>query len=473
VTHSALGSRLGGADQEERLARAAAGGNARAFATLYRRYEERAFSLGFRLTGSAGLAAEATRDAFADALDAMSHLEGGGARFGSCLLIAVRNRSVELMAGEPDPEDEPEPADAFAAAQAGTRHAVLNLDGSIREVLALGSLAGLRHGGIATVMDVDVDAVPELSAAARLALHDELWGPDADLAAASEECAWALPLMALRDDGQLDDQEDRAWLVEHLAHCGGCRLRLDAMEQAQATYDRWELPVPPQHLFAEASAATGRFTEEDGKRGRRGALTPAVATAGAAAASTLATAGGAAASTLSSARAGASRIGSSAWGRRPWSDRVVTAGLVLVMLLGLSATLAGATLVIRGSDRSEPATPANDEVGTPTKRAPRVVVPPKSEAVTKPRKRKKARAKSQRAVVVRPPAEPEATPKREVRAEPQGEVPTAEAVPLPKTTPTTPEPEPEPAPTTPPARTTPEAPTPQPAPGTPAPPPAQ
>jgi RNA polymerase sigma-70 factor (ECF subfamily) len=465
VTHSALRSRLGGADQEERLARAAAAGNVRAFATLYRRYEERVLRLAFRLTGSAELAAIATRDAFADALDAMPHLEGRDARFDSCLLIAARNRSVELTAEDWQPGDEPEPSEEYEAEQHDTRQAVLSLHDSHREVLALESLTGLTHGGIATIMDVHVDTVPELAAAARLELHDALWGPDPDVPAPAEECAGALTLMALRDDGQLDDEEDRAWLVEHLAHCGECRLRLDAMEQAQVTYDRWELPTPPAGLFGEARAATGRFTENDGEPRKW----TAVESAGAAAASTLATASGAAASTLSSARAGASRIRSSAWAPRPRSERLVTAGLVLVILLGLSATLAGATLVLGGSDDSDPVSPSGEEARTPTTRAPRVVVPPKSDAAAKPsRKRKQARARPQqrRVVVVKPPVEPTTTTRREVEQAPRRAVPRAEAVPLPKPTPTTPQPPPAAQP----SPTTPQVPPPQPAP---APPPAQ
>ena len=46
------------------MARAAAAGDGAAFAALYERYEQRAFNLAYRITGSEADAADATQQAF-------------------------------------------------------------------------------------------------------------------------------------------------------------------------------------------------------------------------------------------------------------------------------------------------------------------------------------------------------------------------------------------------------------------------
>src|SRR5215204_6459456 len=49
--------------EEARLARAAAAGDGGAFATLYERYEQRAFNLAYRMVGSEADAADAVKEA--------------------------------------------------------------------------------------------------------------------------------------------------------------------------------------------------------------------------------------------------------------------------------------------------------------------------------------------------------------------------------------------------------------------------
>ncbi len=86
------------AREEERLARAAAAGDGHAFATLYERYEARAYNLAVRVTGSADDAADATQDAF---VKVMRRLPAIGDReqlnFGSYLFTATRNACYDLM----------------------------------------------------------------------------------------------------------------------------------------------------------------------------------------------------------------------------------------------------------------------------------------------------------------------------------------------------------------------------------------
>src|SRR5687768_12266423 len=127
----------GGADHEARLARAAAAGNGRAFATLYDRYERRTYNLALRVTGSEEAAAEVTREAFLDALRALSHVKEGEP-FRSCLLTAARNAAAERAESGAPPAPQAEPAeddddDDFEAWQERLREAALRLPPRERE----------------------------------------------------------------------------------------------------------------------------------------------------------------------------------------------------------------------------------------------------------------------------------------------------------------------------------------------------
>jgi hypothetical protein len=85
------------AAEEERLARAAAAGDGDAFATLYERYERRAYNLAYRLTASEDDAADAVQDAFVNVLRRLPKLEGRELAFGSYLFTATRNAGYDLM----------------------------------------------------------------------------------------------------------------------------------------------------------------------------------------------------------------------------------------------------------------------------------------------------------------------------------------------------------------------------------------
>ena len=271
MAHAALRSGPGGADHEARLARAAAAGNGRAFARLYERYEERVFNLALRITGSADMAARATREAFLDALRALPHTKGAEP-VGSCLMRATRNAAHEQ--GEPgdrtstvDEQQAGEVRDAdpdLEEWQAQVRAASMELPVHERELLALEALDDLSYAAIGGIVDSDGDAVPERLAHSRLHLHDELFGTElAPAGAGPEDCDGALALMVMRDDGQLRDEEDLGWLIDHLAHCALCRRRLDAMEEASSAYREWEPAAAPAALAPETMAAAGQVAGAD------------------------------------------------------------------------------------------------------------------------------------------------------------------------------------------------------------------
>ena len=444
MTQAALRLRSGGADHEAKLARAAATGDGRAFATLYDRYEQRVFNLAFLITGSPEHAARATREAFLDVLHALPRLNGGEPRFGSCLLTATRNACHEPIEQRSDGGDVPDPPaggaeagtpqerdrdPAYDAEQDQIREASLRLSPPEREALALGRLGELSYGEIAEIMDMLTGSVPALIAGSRIGLHDDLFGTSlASATSSSEECEQALPLIAMRDDGQLSDEDESQWLLDHLAHCGGCRARLDAMQRAGAAYDRWEPVAAPPALFGETVAAA-------------------------------APAGSAAIDELGAQRS----AGPARWG---------TTGLVCLMLLGLAGIWAGTALVLRSNDRSprtvSSAADANRlSEGAPARvqrpeRRPRVGMTPKAKKVGGAPQDVRIVPQSVVVIGTRPVAErPKATPdkRRRRKGQRRRRTPQAEAVPLKKPTPSPPASQP--APTQPPAGT---APQPQPAP---------
>ena len=460
---------------EARLAHAAAAGDLRAFAALYERHEQAAFSLAFRLTGSRGHASEITRDAFLDALQALSRVQGGGPGFATCLMSASRNGARERSAQGPLTEAGPEPAEGdpqpdseLEAIGHQVSQASFRLPPDEREALALAEMAALSYGQIAAVTDLDPDSVPVLISRARLGLHDELYGTDFAGDPGFEDCDQALTLAAMRDDGQLDDEDDFEWLLEHLAHCAGCRGRLDAMGEAAVAYRRWVPPMAPPALSGETMAAVAQLSgaEPDQIPQRMRAPRRGLVAGGLGATRSVGpTIGGAvsaAVDSLAGLRDRASAL--AAQGRRqrrPDRPSMATAGLLVLVLGGLSAIAVGATILLQDDDGPEgPVAPAA-QAARPSTPAP-APVKEKKRRRPKPRpvKAKPVPAQPQRVVVLQPrpaPQVPQQAPRRG-RAAPKKKAP-APRNPRGKVTPA-----PAPAPPTAPA----PAPTP-PAQGTPAP----
>jgi Sigma-70 region 2 len=199
-----LSSRSHGAD-EVALAWRAAAGDVHAFLTLYRRNQRRVYDLCFRILGSQVEAADATRETF-----------------------------VGVLRGAP----------SLLAAAREACHRRLDLPGVAaheREVLALSELEHLSYEEIAEIMGIDWDSVAQL--------HDWALAPEAEV---SEDCERALPLIALEQEGALDDDSnDGGWLTEHLMHCGSCRAARDAMREA----DRDEPAPTPRHRLRYLTVA--------------------------------------------------------------------------------------------------------------------------------------------------------------------------------------------------------------------------
>ena len=269
--------------EEARLARAAATGDGSAFAALYERYERRACNLAYRITGSEPDAAEATQDAFLNVMRRLPQLADRELAFGSYLFTATRNACYDLMrkrgraepsdaipesatpvgagggAGAPDPgdpEEDPDRRQLLASQQEEIREASMRLPERQREALALRELEELSYDEIAETMEMNRNSVAQLISRARINLRDELRGTVlAGIAAASPECERALPLIAARDDGQLEaDGKDEEWLDAHLAGCDRCRLGAEAMQEAGASYRAWAPLAGGSWLLRETMA---------------------------------------------------------------------------------------------------------------------------------------------------------------------------------------------------------------------------
>lgn len=288
-----LARRSGGAD-DSALARRAAAGDGDAFAELYERHESRAFNLCYRILGSRDDAADATQEAFVGVLRRLPQLAGRDFAFGSYLLTSARNACYDLierrrrtqpseeipesatpMGGgvggggtgfDPgDPEDDPERNVLLEARNEEIRVANLTLPERQREVLALRELGELSYDEIAELMDMNRNSVAQLISRARINLRDAVRGTAlASIAASSPDCERALPLIALEQDGQLDeDSNDAGWLGEHLMHCHTCRLGRDAMQEAGVSYRAWAPIAAGPLLFRETVAQAAELVGAD------------------------------------------------------------------------------------------------------------------------------------------------------------------------------------------------------------------
>jgi RNA polymerase sigma-70 factor (ECF subfamily) len=356
---SALGDEAG-------LARAAAEGDGHAFAALYDAYESRIFNFCHRLVGSPEDAADATQDAFLKVLQRLPKLGDRELNFGAYLFTAARNASYDVIGRRKraDPVDEipehgarpvtgdaggdiyvdPERAALLGSLQESVKSANGRLPERQREVLALRELEELSYDEIAEIMEMNRNGVAQLISRARIKLRDELRGSAlASIAASSADCERALPLVAMRQDGQLRDAADRDWLAAHLVGCDTCKVGVDAMEEAGLSYRAW-LPIVPlvwlrEVTVAKAAELSGSDWSSVAAAGRSGGGRPGSVGAGGGApgaagatglgvgpGSALASEPGSEAAATGSSAAGATR-------RRRRRVAEAVAGLALLLLL--------------------------------------------------------------------------------------------------------------------------------------------
>jgi Sigma-70, region 4 len=135
-----------------------------------------------------------------------------------------------------------------------------------REALELRDREQRSYEQIAAALVMSVGAVGQLIAHARINLYDELRGTSV---APSPDCERALPLIAMREDGQLEPSSgDAAWLDSHLAGCERCTMAVEQMGEAKAAY-RAQEPAGPG---TETDRPTGVASASSPARRRRRAI---------------------------------------------------------------------------------------------------------------------------------------------------------------------------------------------------------
>src|SRR4051794_32051893 len=280
---------------ETRLAHAAAAGDGQAFSQLYEAYESRVFNFCLRIVGTHEDAADAMQDAFIKVLQRLPKLEGRDLNFGAYLFTAARNASYDVIgkrkkadAVDQIPEtgatplladeraaaiQEPEKAAMVGALQTQVQAANAQLPERQREVLALREVEELSYNEIAEIMEMNRNSVAQLISRARINLRDVLVGDAlASIATTSKACEKALPLIAMKQDGQLKDGKDADWLETHIADCETCKVAVEAMSEAGLSYRAWIPLVPMAWLWkdtmAKAAEATGSDWQDLIERGR-------------------------------------------------------------------------------------------------------------------------------------------------------------------------------------------------------------
>ena len=267
------------------LVQAAIAGDGDAFAALYDRHERRALNLAYRITGSRDDAADATQEAVLKLLARLPGLAGRELDFGAYLLTAVRHCSYDVIARSgradpsdelpetarpvgaacaPPPQDEPDRSVLLAASQEEIRAANATLAPRQREALALRELEGLSYDEIAELMAMNRNSVAQLISRARIALRDALRRTALrSIVPGSPDCERALPLIAMRDDGELAAADDAGWLDAHLARCARCVLGREAMAEAGASYRAWAPIVAFELLRRDTIARAGKLLGHD------------------------------------------------------------------------------------------------------------------------------------------------------------------------------------------------------------------
>lgn len=113
--------------------------------------------------------------------------------------------------------------------------AIARLPERQRHALELREAEGLSYEEIATSLGTGPDSVAQLIARAWVNLCDEREGTVLASIAPSAECERALPLIAAREDAQLDSgSPDAAWLDAHLGDCDRCRRGAEEIREARA-----------------------------------------------------------------------------------------------------------------------------------------------------------------------------------------------------------------------------------------------
>ena len=173
---------------EQELVRAAAGGDTEAFARLVRTYENKIYSLAFRMCGSADDASDIAQEAFLAAWRGLPSFRGDSG-FATWLYRLTSNAAIDYLRRQkkqrgdmslddeelgldavdtaPGPQDAAERTEVRSVVAAGLQE----LSEGHRQVLVLREIQGLSYEEIADVLEVDLGTVKSRISRARSALR--------------------------------------------------------------------------------------------------------------------------------------------------------------------------------------------------------------------------------------------------------------------------------------------------------------
>lgn len=173
---------------EQELVRAAAGGDTEAFARLVRTYENKIYSLAFRMCGSADDASDIAQEAFLAAWRGLPSFRGDSG-FATWLYRLTSNAAIDYLRRQkkqrgdmslddeelgldavdtgPGPQDAAERTEVRSVVAAGLQE----LSEGHRQVLVLREIQGLSYEEITDVLEVDLGTVKSRISRARSALR--------------------------------------------------------------------------------------------------------------------------------------------------------------------------------------------------------------------------------------------------------------------------------------------------------------
>lgn len=173
---------------ERELVRAAAGGDTEAFERLVRTYENKIYSLAFRMCGSSEEASDIAQEAFLAAWRGLPAFRGESG-FATWLYRLTSNAAIDYLRRQkkqrgdmslddeelgldavdtgPGPQDAAEQMEVQSAVAEGLRQ----LGEGHRQVLVLREIQGLSYEEIADVLQVDLGTVKSRISRARSALR--------------------------------------------------------------------------------------------------------------------------------------------------------------------------------------------------------------------------------------------------------------------------------------------------------------
>lgn len=290
---------------EASLVEAARAGDSVACENLFEAYQSKVYNYSYSICGNAEDAKDIAQDAFIKVFEALPKIEGE-LKFSAYLYRTAHNSAIDSAKARTrfsDPDEleyaleehisaDPERVALVKEQQSQVRTATLALRDEHREILTLREVEGMSYEAIGDILDMPKNTVGVLLSRARLKFKGAFRMSAVDVDKLTEECRTMLPLISAYIDDELSDSE-RDKVEAHLDDCPLCRLAMEEMTEASASY-RGLIPLLPPaglkigvleklahmpHLTGEppgpsAAAETSKISSKAGEIGKSGSEAP-------------------------------------------------------------------------------------------------------------------------------------------------------------------------------------------------------